>query len=140
MVMISGTADLNFDDLVRSRLAEARNDAVALDEIIEQGRGWYSLEGDALDRFVKRMVSELITAGMAVVVQTPEGTAVDWTLNPAYQLPIRDAIDRLIHDWKNSPDGYAYFAWFTDPNNLNPEKVATKRAGRQLIGPLIRRE
>lgn len=113
----------SFDELLQSRLAEAHLDAVALDEIVQQG-GWYGFKGPDLDRFIRKVAGGLIEAGMAVVVQAPQNSNVYWLLNPAYQLPIGDAVDKLLHDWKHAPDGYAYFAWFTAPKNLLIEKGA----------------
>lgn len=115
-----GEKQLSFDDLLRSRLAEARIDAVALDAIVQQGSHDYHLEGQELDRFVRKMVGGLLSAGMVVVAQAPRGSNVDWVLSPTYQLATEEVILRLVHDWKHSVDGYAYFAWFTDPKNLNP--------------------
>lgn len=112
------SATCTFDQMLQSRLAEARLDAVALDEIIDQGRNWYGFEGDELERFIRRMIGGLLNAGMVVVVPAPRGSNVDWVLNSAYQCPIGETIDELMKDWKGSPDGYAFFAWFTDPRKL----------------------
>jgi len=130
-VVVKGENYLLFDKLLRSRLAEARLDAVALDDIVQQG-GWYSLTGKELDRFVRRMLGGLLNAGMVVVVQAPRDSNVWWLLNSKYQLPIHEAIDKMIYDWRHASDGYAYFAWLTDPKNL---LVAKSGSEAQPINP-----
>lgn len=113
---------INFDELLSAFIADARLDAVVLDQIVTAGGHSFGLSGIEHEHFVRRVLDGLLRAGMVVVSQAQPGGACEWVLNEAYQLPIGEAIDRLVHDWKTSKDGYAYFAWFTDPANLKLTK------------------
>lgn len=99
---------------IQDKIAEAKFDAVALNQIAEWGAIHFDIDGNTLDGFVHEVICGLLDAGTVVVRSVKPGLGYDWERHPDYsELEKNELVDKLILNWKKSPDGSGYFAWFT---------------------------
>lgn len=92
--------------------AEARRDAVALAEIIFQGKEGFQLRGDALTEFVRRVIEHLVANGVRVVVGSTK-PGIDWEPTSEFGDDAADVSKQVVARWKESGSDQAYFAWFS---------------------------
>jgi hypothetical protein len=95
---------------------EARRDALALAEIIKQGRDGFQLRDEALSTFVQRNIERLLQEG-AQVVAAASSKGIDWQVLTEYRGEPEDVAKQLIARWRELATDNAYFAWISYNGN-----------------------
>jgi hypothetical protein len=91
---------------------EARRDAIALAEIIQQAKHGFGLEGEQLQDYLRRVVLYLLESGAHPVVSSDRKN-VSWEIASEFCGEVSLVISKIIEHWEQSGSDDAYFVWFS---------------------------
>ena len=102
-------------------------DATGLWVIVSDGRNGFELEGEELEKFVRRSIRALLEAG-AVPVRGGKGTGYEWVAQHHYGNTHDEIIETIIREWLrlgNDLKTLVGEAWFARPDPKFPKYVKT---------------
>lgn len=122
------TIKSGYEDLINAFLADAKQDAVAFQQIESLATNVMGVKSHDLDSWIANFLKHLLNNGVIPVAakltgehETKLGLPVYvWTKHPDYfPSDIEKCVKSIIQDWKQMKDCFDFYVWFTLPENVS---------------------
>jgi hypothetical protein len=120
-------ANTSYEDLLNAYLADAKQDAVAFQQIESWAARVMNLKNDDLDNCITRLIKDILLNGAMPVIGKLTGKhdiqsglpKYVWIRHPDYALSdIDKCVGKIILDWKQMKIDFDFYVWFTFPQNI----------------------
>ncbi len=97
-------------EVIQQTLDAAKLDGLSLGEIVSDGQ-MFDLEGDELVAYVRSAMLALLESGARIVEQSTDQGG-EWTVQPEFDLPHDEAIEKALQLWDSEGRAAAFLVWF----------------------------